>query len=174
MILASGLNYGFARSLPHLAGICFGFSFMLVATGIGMHAVFIAFPLLQTILKYVGAAYLVYLAWQLARAAPMRAGAGAVGQPMTFLGAAGFQWLNPKAWIMAIGAITNYLPHAFVVADVLFMGLVFGLIGAPCVAAWASCGAALQRVLQKPRAVRVFNLLMAALLMLSLYPVLVD
>jgi threonine/homoserine/homoserine lactone efflux protein len=110
MILASGLNYGFVRSMPHLFGICCGFSFMIFATGLGLHAVFEQFPLLQVILKYVGAIYLLWLAWKLAHAAPMSSEQASLSKPMGFLGAAAFQWINPKAWVMSLGALTTYLP----------------------------------------------------------------
>lgn len=174
MIMASGLNHGFMRSLPHLAGICCGFVFMVFATGVGMHAVFDAVPQLQVVLKYVGAAWMVWLAWKLANAAPMGKDGKSSSKPMSFIGAAAFQWVNPKAWVMAVGAVTSYLPHGFALKDVLLLALVFGAIGVPCVGIWASFGVGMQRVLQQPRAVRVFNFTMAGLLLASLYPVLVE
>jgi len=172
MVLASGLNHGFARSLPHVAGISIGFAFMVLATGLGLHAVFVQWPWLQTLLKYAGAAYLLWLAWKLARAAPMGVGTGERGRPMTFVGAAAFQWVNPKAWVMAIGAVTTYLPQAFGAADALFLAALFGVLNAPCVGAWAAFGTAMRRVLQDARAVRVFNVAAAALLVGSLVPML--
>lgn len=172
MILASGLNHGLARSLPHLLGICVGFPLLVLATGLGLHAVFVQFPVLQTLLKYAGAAYLLWLAWKLWHAAPMGSDSGAASKPMGFMAAAAFQWVNPKAWVMAVGAVTTYLPHGFGPADVAVMALVFGLIGTPCVAAWAVFGVAMRRVLQHPRSVRVFNGTMALLLVASLAPLL--
>lgn len=172
MVLASGLNHGFARSLPHVAGISIGFAFMVLATGLGLHAVFVQWPLLQTLLKYAGAAYLLWLAWKLARAAPMAAGNAERGRPMTFVGAAAFQWVNPKAWVMAVGAVTTYLPQAFGAADALFLAALFGVLNAPCVGAWAAFGTAMRRVLQDARAVRWFNIAAAALLVGSLVPML--
>ena len=174
MILASGLNHGLVRSLPHLAGIVLGFAFMVLAVGLGLHAVFTAMPALQTVLKYVGAAYLLWLAWRLARAEPMgtEPGGKASSRPMTFLGAAAFQWVNPKAWVMAVTAVTTYLPSAFGLIDAAALAAVFGLVGGPAVAAWAVFGVGMRRVLQNPRSVRVFNLVTAGLLVLSLYPIL--
>jgi threonine/homoserine/homoserine lactone efflux protein len=174
MIMASGLNHGFVRSLPHLAGICLGFTFMVAATGVGMHAVFDAVPQLQIILKYVGAAWMVWLAWKLANAAPMGKDGKSSARPMSFAGAAAFQWVNPKAWVMAVGAVTSYLPHGFALKDVLLLAAIFGAIGTPCVGIWASFGVGMQRVLQQPRAVRIFNFTMAGLLLASLYPVLAE
>lgn len=173
MMLASGLNYGFARSLPHLFGICCGFTFMIFATGLGLHAVFEQAPMLQIILKYAGALYLLWLAWKLAHAAPMSAEQASASRPMGFAGAAAFQWINPKAWVMAIGALTTYLPPGFQVLDVAALAAVFGVIGIFCVGSWAVFGVAMRRVLQDARSVRIFNVAMALLLVASLYPMLI-
>ena len=172
MILASGLNYGFRRSLPHLFGITCGFAFLIFCVGFGLHAVFVRFPVLQLILKYGGALYLLWLAWKLANAAPMRTDQAAASRPMGFAGAAAFQWINPKAWVMGVSAMTTYLPQGFGVADVALLSLVFGLIGTVCVGAWALFGVAMRRVLTNPRSVRVFNVVMALLLVATLYPIL--
>jgi len=172
MILASGLNYGFVRSLPHLFGITCGFTFMIFATGMGLHVVFEQVPMLQTILKYGGALYLLWLAWKLAHAAPMSGEQAALSKPMTFFGAAAFQWINPKAWVMALSALTTYLPPGFTVIDAAMLAGVFGFIGVFCVGAWAMFGVAMRRVLQDPRSVRIFNIVMALLLVATLYPML--
>jgi threonine/homoserine/homoserine lactone efflux protein len=173
MILASGLNYGFARSLPHLFGITCGFTFMIFATGMGLHAVFEQVPMLQAILKYGGAVYLLWLAWKLAHAAPMSAEQASLSKPMGFFGAAAFQWVNPKAWVMAVGALTTYLPPGFKVADVALLAGVFGVIGTFCVGSWAMFGVAMRRVLQDARSVRIFNIVMALALVATLYPILI-
>jgi threonine/homoserine/homoserine lactone efflux protein len=172
MILASGLNYGFARSLPHLFGICCGFAFMIFATGLGLHAVFEQLPLLQTILKYAGALYLLWLAWKLAHAAPMTGAQAGGARPMGFWGAAAFQWVNPKAWVMTIGALTTYLPPGFQLPDVALLAGVFWCVGMLCVGSWAAFGVAMRRVLQDARSVRIFNMVMALLLVATLYPLL--
>ncbi|WP_432382350.1 LysE family translocator [Duganella sp. P38] len=172
MMLASGLNYGFKRSLPHLLGICCGFSFMMFATGLGLHAVFERVPMLQTILKYGGALYLLWLAWKLAHAAPMSGEQASLSKPMGFWGAAAFQWINPKAWVMILSALTTYLPHGFEVHDVLVPAGVFWVVGIFCVGSWVVFGVAMRRVLQDPRSVRIFNLVMALALVATLYPLL--
>jgi threonine/homoserine/homoserine lactone efflux protein len=172
MILASGLNYGFVRSLPHLFGITCGFTFMIFATGMGLHVVFEQVPMLQTILKYGGAIYLLWLAWKLAHAAPMSGEQAALSKPMGFFGAAAFQWINPKAWVMALSALTTYLPQGFTVLDAATLAGIFGVIGVFCVGAWAMFGVAMRRVLQNPRSVRIFNLVMALALVATLYPLL--
>ena len=173
MMLASGLNYGFARSLPHLFGITCGFTFMIFATGMGLHAVFEQMPMLQVILKYGGAVYLLWLAWRLAHAAPMSAEQAILSRPMGFFGAAAFQWINPKAWVMSVGALTTYLPSGFKVVDVALLAGVFGVIGIFCVGSWVVFGVAMRRVLQDARSVRIFNVVMALALVATLYPILI-
>jgi threonine/homoserine/homoserine lactone efflux protein len=108
MVLSSGLTYGFRRTVPHIAGITFGFAFMVGAVGLGLGTVFIAYPVLQTILKYAGAAYLIYLAVIIAMSGPPKPDEDDGGGPMTFWGAAMFQWVNAKGWVMVIGTITAY------------------------------------------------------------------
>jgi threonine/homoserine/homoserine lactone efflux protein len=172
MILASGLNYGFRRSLPHLFGICGGFSFMVFAVGFGLQTVFEQVPMLQLILKYAGAIYLLWLAWKLAHAAPMSTEQAQLSQPMGFWGAAVFQWVNPKAWVMILTAMSAYLPPHAVLLDVALLALVFAVIGIFCVGAWALFGVGMRRFLQDARSVRIFNVTMALLLLASLYPIL--
>lgn len=172
MILASGLNYGFVRSLPHLFGITCGFSFMIFASGLGLHAVFEQVPMLQIVLKYGGAIYLLWLAWKLAHAAPMSADQAALSKPMGFWAAAAFQWINPKAWVMSLTALTTYLPQGFGVSDAALLAGVFGVIGTFCVGCWAGFGVAMRRLLQDPRSVRIFNIVMALALVATLYPLL--
>ena len=108
MVLSSGLTYGFRRTLPHIAGVTIGFAFMVGAVGLGFGTIFIAFPVLQTILKYAGAAYLIYLAAMIAMSGPPKPGEETGRGPMTFWGAAMFQWVNVKGWVMVIGTITAY------------------------------------------------------------------
>lgn len=172
MMLASGLNYGFRRSLPHLFGICGGFSFMVMAIGFGLQAVFEAVPMLQLILKYLGAIYLLWLAWKLAHAAPMSAEQARLSKPLGFWGAAAFQWINPKAWVMILSAMSTYLPPHAQLADVGLLALVFLVIGFVCVGSWALFGVVLRGFLQDPRSLRIFNVCMALLLLASLYPIL--
>src|SRR2546430_96088 len=102
MLMTSGVNYGFTRTLPHALGVAFGFGFLVLVVGIGLGALFAAFPALYTILKFAGAAYLIYLAWLIARSGPAKA-SGTRDQPLTFLQAAAFQWVNAKALVMAVG-----------------------------------------------------------------------
>ncbi len=171
MLLASGTNFGLRRTLPHLLGISLGFGVMVFGVGLGLTGLFLAFPPLYLAMKVVGAAYLVWLAWRIATAAaPM--GESKRRRPMSFLGAAAFQWVNPKAWIMAVGAISNYAPAEAGASSLAVIALVYALVNAPSVAVWAAFGAALRNWLIHPRRLRIFNIAMAILLLASLYPIL--
>ncbi|MDT9644744.1 LysE family translocator [Pseudomonas sp. JV245A] len=174
MLLASGVNFGFNRSIPHILGISCGFFVLVLAVGLGLGAVFEAYPLLYSELRYVGAAYLLYLAWKIARSGPLSDEQQHHGRPLGYWGAAAFQWVNPKAWVMAVGAISTYTPLQGYFTNVLVIAAVFALINAPTVSLWAACGSLLRNVLRNPRWLRLFNLLMAALLVLSLAPLLFE
>ena len=173
MLLTSGVNFGFRRTIPHALGVAVGFTLMVALVGLGLAGIFKAAPVLLTVLKWVGAAYMLLLAVKLARAAPLQEG-GPLGRPMTFLQAAAFQWVNPKAWIMALTASATYtVPDAYVVS-VFVVAAVFGGINLPTVSSWVLFGTALRRVLTNRSALRVFNWTMALLLVASLYPALRD
>ncbi|MCP1477116.1 threonine/homoserine/homoserine lactone efflux protein [Pseudomonas sp. EB276 TE3739] len=174
MLLASGVNFGFNRTIPHMLGISCGFFLLVVAVGFGLGAVFQAYPILYTVLRYVGAAYLLYLAWKIAHSGPVGDGADGEAKPISYLGAAAFQWVNPKAWIMAIGAISTYTPMQGYFYNVVVIAAVFAIINLPSVGLWAACGTLLRNVLKDPRWLRVFNWGMAALLVISLYPLLLE
>ena len=175
MLLSSGLTYGFRRTVPHMAGITVGFAFMVGAVGLGLGTVFIAYPVLQTILKYIGVAYLIYLAAAIALAEPSSPESGdGRGRPMTFWGAAMFQWVNAKGWVMVIGTITAYAAIAafpWNIAIQVCLSLILGTLS--CIA-WALFGTALRPILTSRLAVRAFNIVMAILLLASLYPVFMD
>ena len=174
MVLSSGLTYGFRRTLPHIAGIAFGISFMVAATGVGLGAIFIAWPFLQTILKYAGIAYLIYLASVIAMAGPVTPGQDNQAAPMTFWGAALFQWVNVKGWVMAIGIITAYAAVASFPWNIAMQAALMFLMGGLSSLLWALFGTSLRPVLTSSRAVRAFNIVMAVLLLASLYPVFMD
>lgn len=172
MLLASGVNFGFNRTVPHMLGICCGFFSLVLAVGLGLGAAFQAYPLLYTILRYVGAAYLLYLAWKIATSGPASDATGAEGKPQTFMQAALFQWVNPKAWVMAVGAISTYTPLQGYFTNVMIISAVFALINLPTVSIWAGFGSLLRNALRDPFWLRVFNIGMAVLLVVSLYPML--
>lgn len=174
MVLSSGLTYGFRRTVPHIAGITIGFAFMIAAVGLGFGTIFAAFPVLQTVLKYAGAAYLVYLSIAIALSGPPKASAPDARGPMTFWGAALFQWVNVKGWVMVIGTITAYaaiarFPWNIAIQVVLALGL-----GTVSTSIWTLFGSALRPFLTSERAVRIFNIVMALLLLASLIPVFME
>ena len=174
MLLASGLTYGFRRTIPHIAGIVFGFAFMIGAVGLGLGTVFLAYPMLETILKYAGAAYLIYLATVIAFSGPARPGEASARGPMTFWGAAMFQWINAKGWVIVIGTITAYAAIARFPINIAIQTLISLLVGTVSTVVWVLFGSALRPVLTSERLVRIFNVLMAILLLASLYPVFMD
>ena len=178
MMLASGVNFGFRRSVPHWLGICGGFTFMLCAVGLGLHTLLADHPALYDLLRYAGSAYLVWMAWRLATATVVPAtqdddAPKSEARPLGVWAAAAFQWVNPKAWVMAVTAMSAYLPARAQAMDVVVLALLFGVINLPCVACWAGGGAALRRFLQDPLRLRIFNISMALALLASLYPMLV-
>lgn len=173
MLLASGATFGLRRTIPHMVGICAGIVVMIVAVGLGLGAVFRAMPVLYNLLQVVGIVYLLVLAWRIARSGSPKQGAQ-TRRPLGFLGAAAFQWVNPKAWVMVIAAVTAYAPEQHYLTNVL---IVAGVLGAVCflsITLWAGFGTALSRVLHRPRWLRAVNLAMAALLVLSLVPLVID
>jgi threonine/homoserine/homoserine lactone efflux protein len=174
MLLSSGLTYGFRRTLPHIAGITFGMAFMIAAVGLGLGTIFVTYPVLQKILKYAGAAYLVYLAAAIAMSGAAPSGQDNARGPMTFWGAAVFQWINVKGWVMVIGTITAYAAIASFPWNILIQTAISLVVGALATVAWALFGSALRPLLRSPSTVRAFNLAMAALLLASLYPVFRD
>jgi threonine/homoserine/homoserine lactone efflux protein len=174
MLLSSGLTHGFRRTVPHIAGITVGFAFMVAAVGVGLGTVFIAYPLLQTILKYAGAAYLIYLAAMIAMSDPVEPEQAGGRGPMSFWGAAMFQWVNAKGWVMVIGTITAYAAIASFPWNIVIQTVISLVMGTLSTVAWALFGAALRPVLTSRTAVRAFNIVMAVLLLASLYPVFMD
>jgi threonine/homoserine/homoserine lactone efflux protein len=174
MLLSSGLNYGFRRTLPHVVGVVIGFGFMVGAVGLGLGTVFITYPVLQTILKYAGALYLVYLALVIAMSGPVASAQDNTRGPMTFWGAAMFQWVNVKGWVMVIGTITAYAAIASFPWNILIQVVISLWMGAMSCVAWALFGSALRPWLTSVRVVRVFNIVMAILLLASLFPVFME
>lgn len=168
MLLSSGANFGFRRSLPHMLGISLGFAAMTALVGIGVIEIFERWPWVRQGMLAATLIYLVYLAWRIATAAAP-GDTGVQGRPMSCLAAAGFQWINPKAWVMALTAVTVYTEHR-ALGEVLLVALVFGLINLPSVGVWTVLGQQLRRLLRSPRRLRVFNVCMALLLLVSVYP----
>ncbi|QPL44628.1 LysE family translocator [Halomonas sp. A40-4] len=170
MLMASGANFGFRKTLPHMLGIMVGVSVMVLVVGGGLMSLFDAYPLLSKVLQAVSIAYLLWLAWKIANAAPLKA-SDEKGTPMTFLQAAAFQWVNPKAWAMCLSAITLYAPDRTLLS-VVMVASVFAMVSFPAISIWAWLGLVVRQWLTSPRRNRAFNITMAVLLVGSLYPVL--
>ena len=169
MLMASGANYGLGRTVPHLLGVALGFPMLAASVGLGLGALFEAWPPARTALEVVSVAFLVWLAWKVANAAAPGERA-ADGRPLTFLQAASFQWVNPKAWAMALGAMSLYA-SAGGWPRVLAVAAVFAALGLLSAALWTMIGTQIRRVLNGPARLRAFNWTMAALLLASLWPI---
>ncbi len=168
MLLASGVNFGFRRTLPHMIGISLGHALMVFLVGLGLAGMFKAWPPALLVLKAASVAYMLWLAWKIAHAAAPGEGR-AKAAPMSFLQAAAFQWVNPKAWAMALGAVSAYVAEPSALAYAAVAG-VFALVNLPSVSVWAGAGQAVRRWLDAPGRLRAFNWTMAGLLVLSLWP----
>jgi threonine/homoserine/homoserine lactone efflux protein len=171
MLLASGTNYGFVRSLPHMFGISGGFAILLLCVGFGLGEILEASPTLYLGLKIAGATYLIYLAWKIANSGPIASGK-IDGRPMRFIEAAAFQWVNPKAWVMALGSMTAYTNPSTYMLSVVIVAAVFTLVNLPSIAVWCGMGLWLRQFLADPLRLRIFNITMAVLLVASLWPML--
>lgn len=174
MIMVSGLNHGTKASLPHYFGICIGFPAMFFAVGFGLAYFFEAYPILHSIIKVVGTLYLLYLAWLIATSQPAAVDAHKK-LPFTFLQAALFQWVNPKAWVMGTSAIAAFTTvGADMNSQIFIVWLVFAATTFPAVGAWMLFGVGLQRFLDRPSYLRLFNISMALLLVASIWPIVSD
>ncbi|MFC7064571.1 LysE family translocator [Brucella rhizosphaerae] len=173
MLLASGVNFGFRRTIPHMLGIGVGFFILLLAVGFGLGALIETVPSFYTSLKFAGGAYMLYLAWKIATSRSIgESKRSDSGVPMTFLQAAAFQWVNPKAWVMAITGIATYANHDNYYVAVLLVSVAFAIVNLPSVSVWAGFGTLLRNWLSDPTRLKWFNLTMALLLVLSLWPML--
>ena len=172
MLMTSGLNYGVKNSIPHLLGICFGFPAMVMMVGLGFSVVFEMYPLFHEVIKVLGVAYLLYLAWLIGSSSPTSLDMEN-SRPLSFTQAALFQWVNPKAWVMATGAVSAYTSFSSdIFSQVIIIALAFFIVAFPCVGIWLVFGVGLKKYLHSPKHQKIFNLSMAALLVGSVFPVL--
>ncbi len=173
MVAASAANHGIGATVPHMAGIVGGFSVMLTLVCAGLGSALLATPGLLPLFRWGGAAWLLWLAWQIASAPPP--GEGERRPILGVFGAALFQWVNPKAWLIGVGAAAEYMtPHAPLAGQLLAIFVVSLLVGPPCVVVWAVIGHGASRLLTSPARLRAFNIAMALLLVASLVPVLAE
>lgn len=171
MLLASGVNYGFVKTIPHIMGIVLGFSFMCLCIGFGLGTLFQLYPQLLDYLKIIALVYIAYLSWKTAFSKAIDSGKTKKSRPMSFTEAALFQWVNPKAWVMALTAITLYVNTEHPILSVVLVSLIFALTNLPCQSAWTVFGMALRTFLSDERRLRIFNITMGALLILSVAPI---
>ncbi len=175
MLMASGINFGLRRTLPHMLGIGIGFTLMIVLIGVGVMQFIEAIPGSGFFIAILSSVYLLFMAWKIATTdtAPVTTNENE-GQrrskPFTFLQAALFQWVNPKAWTMALTAISIYAPKSQGWPAVFLVAGIFGIINLPCTSLWAFMGAKLSVFLSDPFRRKTFNIIAASLLVASLYP----
>jgi threonine/homoserine/homoserine lactone efflux protein len=174
LVASSGVNFGFRATVPHILGISIGYPLMLLIVGIGLAKIFIAVPMFHVILKYLSIAYLLYLAVHLALASAMGE-ARRTPKPMTFLQAAAFQWVNGKAWVISLGAVTTYtVVDATLPLQIFALTAIAVIVTVVCVCCWTFFGAFMRQFLHTETRRRWFNYTMAALLVLSIVPVLFE
>jgi threonine/homoserine/homoserine lactone efflux protein len=163
MLTAAGANFGLRRTLPHILGVSCGFGAQVAAVCGGLGILFTRWPQLQLALKWVGAGYLLFLGWQMLR--PRSGPDGRAGKPITFMEAAAFQFLNPKAWVISLTAATLFLPPQLgqVLASA-YVALIVTTVNLPCITAWAVFGSSLGLALSRPVPRRIFNWVMAVAL----------
>jgi threonine/homoserine/homoserine lactone efflux protein len=169
MLMASGANFGFRRTIPHMLGISIGHLVMTLIVGLGLAGIVHQEPRIMVVMKWLSVAYLLWLAWHIATAAAPEGREG-TGRPMSFLGAAAFQWVNPKAWTMSLGAVAAYAVEP-TPTTVALVAAVFAAVNLPSVSVWTIAGQAVRRFLTNPRRLMLFNWTMAGLLVLSLIPI---
>jgi threonine/homoserine/homoserine lactone efflux protein len=170
MLLTSGVNFGFRRTLPHVFGISAGVVLLMLCVGFGLGEAFHRFPALYSVLEIASVAYLLYLAWKIGTSGEVKLRNGE-RRPMKFHEAIAFQWVNPKAWMMVLTAVTTIHVSENFGSNVMLMALVFYFIGLPCICLWAGFGTAMRQVLTDPKRLRIFNIAMALSLVLTLYPI---
>ncbi|HEY1609983.1 MAG TPA: LysE family translocator [Paraburkholderia sp.] len=169
MLLASGVNFGFRRTVPHIFGISAGVVLLMLSVGFGLGALLQRVPWLYTALEAASVAYLVYLAWKIGTAGDVKLRNGE-RRPMRFHEAIAFQWINPKAWMMVLTAATTIRMSANFGENTMLMAALFYVIGLPCIALWAAFGTGVRRFLSNPLRLRAFNVAMALTLVVSMYP----
>jgi len=170
MLLASGVNFGFRRTVPHMFGISAGVVVLMLSVGFGLGVAFRHMPMLYTVLEAVSVAYLLYLAWKIGTSSELKLRSGEQ-RPMRFHEAIAFQWVNPKAWMMVLTAATTIRLSADFGINAAILAVLFYVFGLPCICVWTAFGTGVRRVLSNPLRLRAFNIVMALALVASMYPV---
>lgn len=172
MLLASGVNFGFWRTIPHMLGIGIGFFSLLLGVGLGLGALLETLPMLYVLLKFAGGTYMLYLAWKIATSRSIGESKGGKTRPMKFTEAAAFQWVNPKAWVMAVTGVATYASQENYTGSVLLVSVIYSIVNLPSVSSWAGFGTLLRNWLSDSVRLKWFNIVMALLLVVSLWPML--
>jgi len=171
MLLSSGLTFGYKKTLAHIIGVMVGFPIMIMAVGLGLGSVFTMYPFVYDVLKVVGILYLLWMAWKIATSSSSMVTSDKVKKPFTLLQAMLFQWVNPKAWVMVITAMGSFITvkeDAFL--QVLFIAFTYLCIGFLSTNFWALGGVYLQRFISNVQSIKIFNIVMAVLIVLSVVP----
>jgi threonine/homoserine/homoserine lactone efflux protein len=168
MLMTSGVNFGMRRTVPHFLGVQIGFSVLLLSVGLGLHGMLARFPGFYDAVRFAGAAYMLLIAWKLGVSRSGPALAGQTLRPMGFWAAVGFQWLNPKAWVMAVTCMSTFLPPEAALGQIGLLALLFMAGGSPCSMAWVAFGSSMRQWLDDPLRLRVFNITMALALVASM------
>jgi threonine/homoserine/homoserine lactone efflux protein len=172
MMLSSGLTFGYRKTLPHLLGVMIGFPLMVLAIGFGLGSLFEQFPLLLKVLKYIGITYLLWMAWHIAHAeGGYETEPNSSDRPFTFIQAAMFQWVNPKAWIMAITSVSSFVTKPeYAITQILIIAGTFLLCGIISTNSWTLGGVLLKRFIRHAKSIQRFNITMAILIVVSILP----
>lgn len=176
MLMASGINFGLTKSIPHITGVGIGFILMIILVGLGLAQIFDAFPISYNVLKIISIFYLSYLAWKIATTKTnIKKDISKNGKekPITFLQAALFQWVNPKAWIMTVTAISTYAPETQNLETIIIIAFIFGIIMLPSISIWTFLGIQMQKIINNSFRLKIFNIIAAGLLITSLLPMLI-
>jgi threonine/homoserine/homoserine lactone efflux protein len=173
MMMNSGLNFGVKRSMPHFFGVCIGFPIMVMIVALGFGTIFLKYLWIKQLLKFVGSAYILYLAWCIVStiAKPKE---NTVAKPFSFLQACVFQWVNPKAWLMTIGAISIFSNSDSQFQDAITLSTIFLCTCLPCLGVWLIGGTFLQKILKNEKQQKIFNIIMALCLVASIGMILID
>jgi threonine/homoserine/homoserine lactone efflux protein len=172
MLLASGVNFGWRRTIPHIAGISIGFLALTLAIGFGIGALINAYPQVGQAMKIASAVYLLYLAWRIAFAGSMKQESEGEARPLTFMQAAAFQWVNPKAWAISLVAMAAYVSVAQPILSILVVAFTFAAVNLPAISIWVGFGIALRQFLLDPKRLRIFNIVMGLALVATIWPIL--
>ncbi|MCP3875543.1 MAG: LysE family translocator [Desulfobacteraceae bacterium] len=171
MLLSSGLTFGYKRTLPHALGVNFGFPAMVICVGLGVGKLFEIFPFIYTALKMVGICYLLWMAWHIAKTKGSLDTANKKDKPFTFLQAALFQWVNPKAWMLAVTSTTTFITdHQIASIQVMIIACIYFFCAIFSTNSWSLGGVMLRRFIQDERFVQIFNIIMAILIVGSILP----